>query len=100
MHITAVHVRKANVSGAQKKKPASCRTTCIINLCHSRRPAPVTLRRLFLKRSAASYYAQLLDHALHRLLNSLEADILIVFQSKILAHLHPISSTFALHLLF
>lgn len=100
MHITAVHVRKANVSRAQKKKPASSRTTRVINLCHSRRPALVSLRHLFLERSAAGSYSWLSDHAPHRVLSPLETDILIFFRYKILVHLHPFSSTFALHLLF
>jgi len=100
VHITGVHVRKANASGAQKKEPASCRTHRIINLCHSKAPALVSLRHLFLESSAASYDAQLSDHAPHQLLSSLETDILIFFRFKILVHLHTISSTFDIHLLF
>lgn len=77
MRITAVHVREANASGAQEKKAASRRTTRIVNLCHSAGPALGSLHRLFPESSAAGYLAELLNHALHRLPNSLESVSLI-----------------------
>lgn len=83
-----------------EEKAASCRTTRIINLCHSRGPALVSLHHLFPERSAASSYTQLSHHTLHQQPSSLETNILIFFRPEILVHLHPISSTFALHLLF
>lgn len=82
-----------------RRKALSCRTTRIINLCHSRGPAFVSLHHLFPERSAASSYPQLSLHALHQQPNSLQTNILIFFSSKILVHLHPFSSAFALHLL-
>lgn len=91
--------QKGKCEQSAEEKAASCRTTRIINLCHSRGPALVSLRHLFLERSAASSYTQLSHHALHQQPRSLETNILIFFQSKILVHLHPISSVFALHLL-